>query len=165
MLGLLAPVGGALYDRFGARALLLPGTVVTSLALWSATLLGVHSPAAQILVFHLPLCAGLAFVFTPLFTAGLGALPARLYSYGSAVFGAAQRLAGAAGVALLVSVFSVRSAALAVPAWSGRRHRGGIHSRSSWRACRWRSSVPVRPHARNSARRARHRASTAVLWR
>jgi len=112
LMGLLGPVVGRLYDRFGARALLLPGTVVTSLALWSATLLEVHSPTAQILVFHLLLCVGLAFVFTPLFTAGLGALPARLYSYGSAVFGATQQLAGAAGVALLVSVLSVRSAAL-----------------------------------------------------
>ncbi len=53
LMGLLGPVVGRLYDRFGARALLLPGTVVTSLALWSATLLEVHSPAAQILVFHL----------------------------------------------------------------------------------------------------------------
>ena len=112
-MGLLGPVVGRLYDRFGARALLVPGTVVTSLSLWSATLLGVHSPAAQILVFHLLLSVGLAFVFTPLFTAGLGALPARLYSYGSAVFGATQQLAGAAGVALLVSVFSVRAATLA----------------------------------------------------
>ena len=52
-------------------------------------------------------------MFTPLFTAGLGALPSRLYSYGSAVFGATQQLAGAAGVALLVSVLGVRSAQLA----------------------------------------------------
>lgn len=112
VMGLLGPVVGRLYDRFGARALLIPGTVLTSLALWSATLLGVDSPAAMILVFHLLLSVGLAFVFTPLFTAGLGALPARLYSYGSAVFGATQQLAGAAGVALLVSVYSVQAAAL-----------------------------------------------------
>jgi DHA2 family lincomycin resistance protein-like MFS transporter len=129
VMGLLGPVVGRLYDRFGARALLIPGTGLTSLALWSATLLGVDSPPAQILVFHLLLSVGLAFVFTPLFTAGLGALPARLYSYGSAVFGATQQLAGAAGVALLVSVFSVRAAALA---GSGTAEveavAGGVHA-------------------------------------
>ena len=136
LMGLLGPVVGRLYDRFGARALLVPGTVLTSVALWSATLLGVDSPAAQILVFHLLLSVGLAFVFTPLFTSGLGALPARLYSYGSAVFGATQQLAGAAGVALLVSVFSVRSAALA---GSGTAQvdaaAGGIHTAFVVAAC------------------------------
>jgi DHA2 family lincomycin resistance protein-like MFS transporter len=35
-----------------------------------------------------------------------------LYAYGSAIFSTVQQLAGAAGVALLVSVLSVRSAAL-----------------------------------------------------
>ena len=40
LMGLLGPVVGRLYDRFGPRALLLPGPVATGLALWSATLLG-----------------------------------------------------------------------------------------------------------------------------
>ena len=153
LMGLLGPVVGRLYDRFGARALLLPGTVVTSLALWSATLLEVHSPAAQILVFHLLLSAGLAFVFTPLFTAGLGALPARLYSYGSAVFGATQQLAGAAG----------RGAAgerLQRAVGGARRFRrgrgGGRRGRGARRVRRRGVPVggggrrrPVRPHARS----------------
>jgi len=69
LMGLLGPVVGRLYDRFGARVPLVPGTVATSLSLWSATLLDAHSPVWLILVFHLLLSAGLAFAFTPLFTA------------------------------------------------------------------------------------------------
>jgi len=65
-----------------------------------------------VLGFHVLLSVGLAFVFTPLFTAGLGAVEPRLYSYGSAIFGSTQQLAGAAGVALLVSVLSVGAAGL-----------------------------------------------------
>jgi MFS transporter, DHA2 family, lincomycin resistance protein len=127
VMGLLGPLVGRLYDRFGARALLVPGTLATSAALWSTTLLGTQSPPAQILVFHLLLSVGLALVFTPLFTAGLGALPPHLYSYGSAVFGATQQLAGAAGVALLVSVYSVRAAALeGLPGLD--RIAGGVHA-------------------------------------
>ncbi len=112
LMGLLGPVVGRLYDRLGARALLVPGAVVTSLALWSATLFTTTSSAWLVLVFHLLLSVGLAFVFTPLFTAGLGAVPPQLYSYGSAIFGSTQQLAGAAGVALLVSVLTIRSTAL-----------------------------------------------------
>jgi DHA2 family lincomycin resistance protein-like MFS transporter len=134
LMGLLGPVVGRLYDRFGARVPLVPGTVATSLALWSATLFEVNSSVALILVFHLLLSVGLAFAFTPLFTAGLGALPPHLYSYGSAVFGATQQLAGAAGVALLVSVYSVRTASLTgVP--EVERIAGGVHSAFLVAAC------------------------------
>lgn len=112
LMGLLGPVVGRLYDRVGARTLLIPGTVVTALALGMATLFGISSSPWLVLGFHLLLSVGLALVITPLFTAGLGAVAPRFYSSGSAIFGSTQQLAGAAGVALLVSLLSVRSAAL-----------------------------------------------------
>jgi len=52
IMGLLGPVVGRLYDRVGARALLVPGTVVTSLALWWSTLFDTASPAWSVLGFH-----------------------------------------------------------------------------------------------------------------
>jgi DHA2 family lincomycin resistance protein-like MFS transporter len=129
LMGLLGPVVGRLYDRVGPRALLLPGTVLTSAALWLATLFDVHSPVALVIGFHLLLSAGLALVFTPLFTAGLGAVEPRLYSYGSAIFGTTQQLAGAAGVAALVSVLSVRAADLAAAgAPVAEQIAGGVHA-------------------------------------
>ncbi|WP_308283122.1 DHA2 family efflux MFS transporter permease subunit [Pseudonocardia nigra] len=129
VMGLLGPVVGRLYDRFGPRALLVPGTLATSSALWSTTLFGTDSPIALVLGFHLLLSVGLASVFTPLFTAGLGAVPPHLYSYGSAIFGTTQQLAGAAGVALLVSVLSVRSAELAAEgAPLVEQTAGGVHA-------------------------------------
>jgi MFS transporter, DHA2 family, lincomycin resistance protein len=129
LMGLLGPVVGRLYDRLCARALLVPGTIATSLALWSTTLFGVGSSVWLVLGFHLLLSAGLAFVFTPLFTAGLGAVPPHLYSYGSAIFGTTQQLAGAAGVALLVSVLSVRAATLAGAGASVvEQTAGGVHA-------------------------------------
>jgi len=87
-----------------------------------------HSPAWFILGFHVLLSVGLAFVFTPLFTAGLGAVEPRLYSYGSAIFGSTQQLAGAAGVALLVSVLSVGASRLtAAGVAPAVATAGGVH--------------------------------------
>jgi DHA2 family lincomycin resistance protein-like MFS transporter len=134
LMGLLGPVVGRLYDRFGALVPLVPGTVATALAMWSATLLGPTSSGWRVLVFHMLLSAGLAFAFTPLFTAGLGALPPRLYSYGSAIFSASQQLAGAAGVALLVSVYSLRAATLSA-APQVERVADGIHAAFLVAAC------------------------------
>lgn len=129
LMGLLGPLVGRLYDRVGARALLVPGAVATSAALWSTTLFAADSSLLLVLGFHLLLSVGLAFIFTPLFTAGLGAVPPHLYSYGSAIFGTTQQLAGAAGVALLVSVLSVRSADLAGQGASlVEQTAGGVHS-------------------------------------
>lgn len=52
------------------------------------------------------LSIGLAMSFTPLFTASLGSLEPRFYSYGSAMVSTIQQVAGAAGIALLISVMS-----------------------------------------------------------
>jgi MFS transporter, DHA2 family, lincomycin resistance protein len=39
LMGLMGPVVGRLFDRFGPRPLLVPGTIVVSTALWSLTML------------------------------------------------------------------------------------------------------------------------------
>ena len=129
LMALLGPAVGRLSDRFGPRALLVPGTLVTNAAMWSALGLTSDSSLGQVMGFHLLLALGLAFVFTPLLSAGLGAVEPRLYSYGSAILSTVQQLGGAAGVALLVSVLSVRSSALAAQgAPLMEQTAGGIHT-------------------------------------
>lgn len=113
LMGLLGPVVGRAYDRFGPRALLVPGTVVVSAALWASTLLRQDGQLAQLLGVHVLLSVGLALVFTPLFTGSMGALPADRYSSGSAVISTAQQVAGAAGTALFVTVLGAVAASSA----------------------------------------------------
>ena len=111
LMGLLAPVVGRAFDRVGPRPLLLPGTVLVSTALWLLTRLGEASQWWHLLVAHLILSAGLAQIFTPLFTSSLGSLPRRLYAHGSAVIGTVQQVAGAAGTALFVTIMTARQLA------------------------------------------------------
>ncbi|SES19459.1 MFS transporter, DHA2 family, lincomycin resistance protein [Tranquillimonas rosea] len=110
-MGLMAPLVGRLFDRFGARRLVIPGSVLVSAGLWSMTLLGRETDVWQVLASHMILSFGLAFLFTPLFTSSLGSLPKDLNPYGSAVIGTIQQVCGAAGIALFVSVMSLRTAA------------------------------------------------------
>ncbi|NUT95530.1 MAG: DHA2 family efflux MFS transporter permease subunit [Saccharothrix sp.] len=128
LMGLLSPFVGRLYDKVGPRILLIVGTVATSASLWFATTFTATTPAGFVLAFHLLLSLGLAFSFTPLFSAGLGSLPMRLYSHGSAVFATTQQLAAAAGVALLVSVMSARAATLAASGDTTGAEIGGVHT-------------------------------------
>ncbi len=113
IMGLLGPVVGRLYDRIGPRPLVISGSTVVALAIWGMTLLTATSPAWWVTAAHVTLSIGLALVFTPLFTAGLGDIPPKLYSHGSAVVGTIQQLAGAAGVALFITVMSAAATAQA----------------------------------------------------
>jgi DHA2 family lincomycin resistance protein-like MFS transporter len=66
-----------------------------------------------ILIGHVVMSVGFAFLFTPLFTVSMSSVKPSLYSHGSAVIGSVQQVAGAAGVALFVALMSGRSALLA----------------------------------------------------
>lgn len=108
-MGLMAPLIGRLYDRNGARVLVVPGAALTTAALFALAALAGSASIAGLLAAHVGLSLGLSLLFTPLFSAGLGALPPQLYGHGSAALGAIQQVAGAAGIALLVSVMALRS--------------------------------------------------------
>lgn len=110
-MGLLGPRVGRLYDQIGPRPLVVPGSLVLLLALSLLTYaawVGLAWPV--FLGLHVVLMISLAFVFTPVFTTGLAALPAPLYAHGSALLGTLQQVAAAAGTALVVTVLSIRSA-------------------------------------------------------
>ncbi|WP_440915754.1 MDR family MFS transporter [Crystallibacter degradans] len=119
LMGLLAPFVGRLYDRFGPTVLLVPGTTLVSAVLWFLSTLTENTSPFTLLAAHIVLSIGLALLFTPLFTAGLGAVKPELYSHGSAIIGTVQQVAGAVGTALFVTVMSIQSAALAADGSAG----------------------------------------------
>jgi DHA2 family lincomycin resistance protein-like MFS transporter len=111
LMAVLSPIVGRLFDRVGPRPLVIPGAVVLSIALWGmTTLLHENTSIGWVIVVHLVLNAGLAFMFTPLLTSALGSLPPKLYSHGSATVSTLQQLAGAVGTALFVTVLTTTTA-------------------------------------------------------
>lgn len=113
IMGLIAPLVGRLFDRFGPRPLVIPGAMLASGVLWALTRLTEDTSPALVTVAHIGLSLGLAFMMTPLMTSALGSLTPQLYSHGSATVGAVQQVAGAIGTALFVTVLGVRSASAA----------------------------------------------------
>jgi len=110
-MGLLGPVIGRLFDKVGPLPLTVTGSVLMVLSLWQLAGLDAQSPVGWIIGLHVTLSFGLALLFTPAFTTGLNPLPPHLYSHGSAILSTLQQVAGAAGTALLVSIFAVVSVA------------------------------------------------------
>jgi DHA2 family lincomycin resistance protein-like MFS transporter len=112
VMGLLGPQVGRLYDRYGPRGLTLIGSVVLVVSMWRLSTIDLTTPIWMLVAIHVLLSAGLAFLFTPGFTTGLNPLPPHLYSHGSAILSTLQQVAGAAGTAMLVAIYSGRAAAL-----------------------------------------------------
>lgn len=110
IMGALAPFVGSLFDRFGARVLVIPGTIGLTGVLWWMTSLDQNSTVGIIVAMHVTMSVCLALMFTPLFTSALGSLPPRLYPHGSALVGTIQQVAGAIGTALFVTVMTVTAA-------------------------------------------------------
>jgi len=113
-MGLLGPQVGKVYDRFGSRVLVIPGSIGMVVALGVLSRIDLDTPFALILGVHVVLMACLAAIFTPVFTMGLGDLPPELYSHGSSLLGTLQQVAGAVGTAVLVVVMENRAKDLAV---------------------------------------------------
>ncbi|MDF1487370.1 MDR family MFS transporter [Tessaracoccus caeni] len=110
-MGLLSPLVGRLFDRYGPRVLVVPAAAVVLAVFLFFSTLSLVTPWWAVMVGHVLMSASFAFIFTPLFTVALGSLPKPLYSHGSAVIGAIQQVAGAAGTALFVTVFAMQTAA------------------------------------------------------
>ncbi|MGG5172501.1 MDR family MFS transporter [Pseudarthrobacter sp. J1738] len=110
-MGLTGPFIGRLYDKFGPKPLTISGSILMVLSLWQYSMLTDHTELWWIAIVQTVLNVALALIFTPAFTNGLNPLPPALYSHGSAIISTLQQVAGAAGTALLVSIFAIASAA------------------------------------------------------
>lgn len=111
-MGLLGPQVGRVFDRYGSRPLLIPGALAILIGLGALTRIGAETSYWLVLGPHVLLMVGLAAVFTPSFTLGLGSLPPHLYSHGSSVLGTAQQVAGGIGAAVVITVADSRKDAL-----------------------------------------------------
>lgn len=120
-MGFLGPFIGRAYDRFGARRLVLPGSILLCAAMWMMSTLGADSPLWEVVAIQTAMMVALATMFTPLMTDSLGSLPGDLYSHGSAILTTLQQVAGAAGTALFITVMTLSSASGGAPDVPGVR--------------------------------------------
>ncbi|MCA2227872.1 MDR family MFS transporter [Nonomuraea aurantiaca] len=111
-MGLLGPIVGRLFDKYGGRVLIVPGAIGITLALTGFTQITMTMPFWQLLGLHALLMVGLAATFTPVFTIGLGAVPPPLYSHASSILSTLQQVSAAIGTALVITVMSARADAL-----------------------------------------------------
>lgn len=108
----MTPIGGKLYDRFGAKKIILPGPYFLLLAcvLYALPLDAKNSIylACMYIIFMFGQCLCLANSMAN----GLKSLPENLNADGNATYNAVQQLAGAIGTAIISSVVAKGQAKL-----------------------------------------------------
>lgn len=119
LMGLAGPLVGRIYDRHGARRLVVPGSIMLFLSLCGFTTMSAATPVWELVALQTIMMVGLSTMFTPLMTDALSALPDRLYSHGSAIMTTLQQVAGAAGTALFVTVMAKASTSGGAPDMPG----------------------------------------------
>jgi EmrB/QacA subfamily drug resistance transporter len=104
--GLLSPITGRLFDKFGARWLAFTGlTIITGSSFAFATL-GPSTSFTFITVMYGIRMLGLGMVMMPVATAGLNRLPKRLIPHGAAMDNTMKMIAASVGTAILVTVMT-----------------------------------------------------------
>ncbi|MFE4714033.1 MDR family MFS transporter [Paenibacillus sp. NPDC056722] len=104
--GIMAPVSGKLFDKFGPRVLVIPGLLIAAASLWLFTRFDETTTTGFLVAVHIALMVGVALVMMPAQTAGLNQLPRHLHPHGTAILNTLQQVSGAIGTALYFSIMS-----------------------------------------------------------
>lgn len=106
LMGVMNPVTGRLFDKFGARWLAIIGLFILSVTTYMFTNLSTETTFTYLAVVNAVRMLGVAMVMMPVTTAGLNQIPNDVIPHGTAMNNTMRQIAGAVGTALLISVMT-----------------------------------------------------------
>ncbi|WP_047999153.1 MDR family MFS transporter [Lactiplantibacillus herbarum] len=106
MMGIMSPITGRAFDRFGARRLSILGMLLLTVGTIPFAFITRTTPTVYIVVLYALRMFGIAMVMMPATTAGMNALPVDLMGHGTAVNNTTRQIASSIGTAILTSVLS-----------------------------------------------------------
>lgn len=107
---LFAPIIGNMFDKYGPRAVITPGTILIVIGYALYAQYGTQTAVWMMAVTHIVMMLGIGMVLASVQTNTLNALPKRLYPDGIAITQTSQQVSGAIGIAVMVSIFSAKQA-------------------------------------------------------
>ena len=106
LMGLMNPITGTLFDKFGARWLLIIGSLGLMLTTLLFTNLDESTSFLYMTVSNTLRMLSISMIMMPSTTAGLNVLPEKYLPHGTAMNNTFRQMSGAVGTALLVSVMT-----------------------------------------------------------
>lgn len=106
MLGLMSPVTGRLFDRYGARFLSITGLTLLIIGTVPFLTLTKNTPVISIVVFYAIRLFGVSMVFMPVTTSGMNVLPITEMAHGTAVNNTFRQTMSSIGTAIMTTVLT-----------------------------------------------------------
>lgn len=107
-----APIIGKMFDKYGPRAVITPGTILVIIGYALYATYDASTPVWAIVVTHIVWMLGVGMVLASTQTNTLNSLPREYYPDGIALTQTVQQVAGAVGIAIMVSLLSMKQTSL-----------------------------------------------------
>ncbi|WP_186668088.1 DHA2 family efflux MFS transporter permease subunit [Sporosarcina sp. BP05] len=108
VMGLMSPITGRLFDKYGARILAIIGLTITVISTFYLSRLGMESGYYYIMMIYTIRMLGISMVMMPVMTNGLNQLPMISNPHGTAMNNTLQQVSGAIGSAILLTIMTKR---------------------------------------------------------
>jgi len=104
VMGIMNPVSGTLFDKYGAKWLLRAGFFILTVTTFMFANLSEETSFTYLAVLNAVRMLGIAMVMMPSTTLGLNQLPNHLIAHGTAMNNTFRQISGAVGTAVLVAI-------------------------------------------------------------
>lgn len=104
--GLFSPVAGKLFDKFGPRAMIIPGASLLVVIMYLFTQITTSTSTLLIIILHSLMMIAISMIMMPVQTNAMNGLAQHHYPHGTAILNTLQQVAGAVGVALFFSIMA-----------------------------------------------------------
>ncbi|MCY9593855.1 MFS transporter [Paenibacillus chitinolyticus] len=109
LMGVMSPISGALFDRFGIKPLAFIGLTITAITTWQFAHLNADTTYSTLMWLYTIRMFGMSFIAMTIMTTGLNQLPRELASHGTAASNTARQIASSIGTAVLVTIMTNRT--------------------------------------------------------
>jgi EmrB/QacA subfamily drug resistance transporter len=109
MMGIMSPITGRLFDKYGARALATIGLTIMIVTTYFFSRLDMETSYTSLILLYTIRSFGMSMVMMPVMTNGLNQLPMRDNPHGTALNNTLQQVSGAIGSALLITIMNNRT--------------------------------------------------------
>lgn len=108
IMGLMSPVTGRLFDKYGPKGLAIIGLTITTVSTYYLSNLGMESGYYYLMMIYTIRMFGISMVMMPIMTNGLNQLPMISNPHGTAMNNTLQQVSGAIGSAILLTIMTKR---------------------------------------------------------
>ncbi|HSJ37975.1 MAG TPA: MDR family MFS transporter [Planococcus sp. (in: firmicutes)] len=119
LMGMMSPITGRLFDKWGAKVLAIPGLSLVVITTYLFSQLSLETSYWEIMLIYSVRMLGISLVMMPVMTNGLNTLPIKEYPHGTAINNTLQQVAGAIGSAFLITLMNMRTDSAAADMLAG----------------------------------------------